>query len=110
MLQGPLIGVYAFFIVGPANFGWRVTADVEVEVALDRRCAPVNVRVAESLGALRRKLAELLELGQHDPPHVHWQGEHRQTLMGVEPFSVIVKYEKHLVLDVYLREPFRELN
>ncbi len=30
--------------------------------------------------------------------------------MGVEPLGVIVEHEDDLVLDVYLREPFRELH
>ena len=83
-----------------------MTTDVEIEIALDRRSTPVDVRILETLGTLSRKRAELLELGQHDPAHVHRQGERRQTLMRVEPLRVIVEHEDNLILDVYLRKPF----
>jgi hypothetical protein len=51
--QRSLIDAEALLIVGPEHLRWRMTADVEIEIALDRRGAPVDVRVAQTLGTLR---------------------------------------------------------
>jgi DNA-binding transcriptional LysR family regulator len=65
----------ALLVVGPEHLRRRMTTDVEIEIALDRRGAPVDVRVVEPLGTLSRKRTEVLKLGQHDPAHVRGQGE-----------------------------------
>jgi hypothetical protein len=54
-------------LLGPEHLRWRMTTDLEIEIALDRRGAPVDVRVAQTLATLRWKRAEEWPAGSGAP-------------------------------------------